>query len=387
MSHLHFPRAAVAQDIARAVLGQTFFASSTLFLSAPRRTGKSRFLCRDVMPQLEALGACVIYVDLWKDKQADPRELIAHAIARKLAERQGLIRRAASAVGLAKVSIHGVEFDITAVGQAAGATLSDALEELHRSAAAPVVLIVDEAQQVISNPQAMTVMFALKSARDTLNANGNNLGLILSGSDRDKLLRLVSGNEAPFLGSTISPLPVLGKEFTDYLAGQLRVNDPALPIDNARLFEAFARLDHRPEFLIEAIKDATGAFSGPAEQFHQRLDAAASKFQQETHAKYAATYNALSPVQQGLLTRILAAGKDGAEKLFTNEALLDYARRKGKGDGKPLSAGSARLELNKLRDMDPPVVWKSSRGDYAAEDSGMARWYAELASQGAWPPR
>ena len=387
MSHLHFPRTAVARDIAKAVLGQTFFASPTLFLSAPRRTGKSRFISRDVIPELEALGACVIYVDLWKDKQADPRELIAHAIATNLAEKQGVIRRAASAVGLARVSIHGVQFDLGAVGRAAGASLSDALEELHRNADAPVVLIVDEAQQVISNPQAMTVMFALKSARDTMNASGDNLGLIMSGSDRDKLLRLVSGNDAPFLGSTISPLPVLGKEFTDYLAGQLRVNDPALHIDNDRLFDAFACFDHKPEFLIKAIKDATGVFSGPAEHFHDRLDAAATAFQQDTHAKYAATYNALTPVQQGLLTRILAAGKDGAEKLFTNEALLDYAKRKGQKGDKPLSAGSARLELNKLRDMDPPIVWKSTRGDYAAEDSGMARWYADLASRSAWPPQ
>ena len=45
-------------------------------------------------------------------------------------------------------------------------------------------------------------MFALKSARDQMNMPGNaQLRLVMSGSDRDKLLRLVNTAAAPFFGA------------------------------------------------------------------------------------------------------------------------------------------------------------------------------------------
>ena len=45
---------------------------SGIFLSGIRRTGKTTFIKHDLMPALEALGAVVIYVDLWADTSIAP---------------------------------------------------------------------------------------------------------------------------------------------------------------------------------------------------------------------------------------------------------------------------------------------------------------------------
>ena len=45
---------------------------SGLFLSGLRRTGKTTFLRNDLVPELEAQGAVVIYVDLWSDTKVSP---------------------------------------------------------------------------------------------------------------------------------------------------------------------------------------------------------------------------------------------------------------------------------------------------------------------------
>ena len=63
-------------------------------------------------------------------------------------------------------------------------------------------------------------MFALKSARDQINASSEapNLMLVMTGSNRDKLAHLVINKAQPFYGSSVSPFPLLGRPFTDAFA-------------------------------------------------------------------------------------------------------------------------------------------------------------------------
>lgn len=49
----HFPCPEFAAELTQQLLGQSMFATDTLFLGAPRRTGKSTFLQEDLTPALE----------------------------------------------------------------------------------------------------------------------------------------------------------------------------------------------------------------------------------------------------------------------------------------------------------------------------------------------
>lgn len=368
----YFPRRELAESIAKQLLSPSLLggAAPGLFLAAPRRKGKSTFLRRDLSPALEQEGTLVLYVDLWANLDTSPAELIAGVIARALAKHQSTLAKLANASGISKVKIQNVEFTIDRIGKTAGATLSDALQELHSLARKPIVFIIDEAQHVVTADKNMTVMAALKAARDALNSTGDNLYLVMSGSDRDKLLRLVHGTGAPFFGATIHTLPDLGKDYVAYAAGAVVRVHPGLEIDNARLASIFDRYEHRPEFFEQDIGAAISPLAGSPEGFIERLERLATERELVRDAVYAATFDDLSSLQKAIVAE-LAVPRAGAPRLFTKEALARYSQ----ATKKKIQAGQARSAVEQLRDRDPPMIWKSDRGDYAFEDTEFLRWF------------
>ena len=368
--------AAVADELLRpSLFGQT---PPGLFLAAPRRTGKSTFLYRDLKPALEAAGALVLYVDLWANQDVSPTQLISSEIARSLADHQGAVRRAAAAVGLRKVSIKGIEFEVEAVGAKAGASIADALGELHRLTQKPIVLIVDEAQHTVKKGETQ-VMFALKAARDAVNMTGHNLVLVMSGSDRDKLLRLVHGKHAPFYGADINDLPELGAEYVAYAAGALASVNPQLVIDNSRLSAAFDDFSHRPEPFGRAISQAASPLEGPPEEFNDRVSQMASSYKRERDTEMDGVYLGLSDLQRAVVAWLLSNPGAG---MFTGAALRYYSD----AVKRDVQAGSARDAIEALRAMEPPILWKSERGEYRFEDSAFIEWYARRTQAKEWPP-
>ncbi|MEJ7745427.1 MAG: ATP-binding protein [Luteimonas sp.] len=382
MPNAIFHRPALAKEIADLALGRTALGRATtgVFLAAPRRTGKTTFLLQDLKPALEDEGVHVVYVDLWSNLEASPTALISHAIARDLAAAQGAVAKVAA--GLKSVSIHGVSFELEKVGKAAGASLAEALTELRKQTGKPIALIVDEAQHVAKSNDEMKVMFALKSARDTMNVDGRrNLLLIMSGSDRDKLLRLVNSTQAPFFGAQIQELPALGADYAAHIAGLLVMAHPHLQVDNVEMEAAFARFVRRPEPFEKAIGLAASPLASPNTNFHARLREEADAYEAERDAQHLDTFTALSKLEQAVLTWMLEESPE--PRLFTNDALAFYK----KAVGRPVSAGSARAAVEGLRNREPPALWKSDRGDYALEDTDLMRWYHARVANKQWPPQ
>src|SRR5688572_13681782 len=102
---LHYPRTDLARQLAEAIQGKNIFgdAHNGLFLTAPRRTGKSTFLQSDLKPELERQGLTVVYVDLWSDLQRNPADLICDAIGRALTPHLGMVAKAAKKTRLEQV--------------------------------------------------------------------------------------------------------------------------------------------------------------------------------------------------------------------------------------------------------------------------------------------
>lgn len=383
---IHFSRKGLARELVAALRGETVFgdAHNGLFLAAPRRTGKSTFLQADLRPALEAVGVVVIYVDLWADQRRDPGALIADAIARALTPRLGTVSRAVKAAGLDSVTIAGaLKIDVGKIGSIDGVTLPDALRALHETAKAPVALIVDEAQHALTSEAGEATMSALKSARDQLNRPGDvNLMLVMSGSDRDKLLRLVNTNGAPFYGSQISRMPPLGQDFIDHVSRLITEQRPDLaPVDVATLLQAFEGFGHRPQFFMEALGQTLSPLSGlHGVRFEQAVLQAAKERQQADEAQMESEYLALRPLEQAVLWRMLEQGP--RFRPYDGEALRFYRERVA---GR-ISAQMAQRALESLRERNPALVWKSARGEYAVDDAAMHRWFEQRAGDGRWPP-
>lgn len=383
---IHFARTILAKELALALSGRSTLgdAHNGLFLAAPRRTGKSTFLQRDLQPELEAQGVVVVYVDLWADQKRDPGELIADGIARAIGGHQGAIAKFAKKSGLESVNVAGaLKIDTTKIGKVNGVTLTDALRALHDLAKNPIALIIDEAQHALTSAEGENAMTALKSARDQLNSPGNvALMLVMSGSDRDKLLRLVNTNSAPFYGSDIKTMPTLGADFVQHLATVIEGERKDLaPIDVPMLMRAFSSFGMRPQFFMNAIDRALSPLSGaPALRFEDRLLHEANEHLTDQENQMASDFLSLKPLEQAVVWRVLEQGVKF--KPYDANALAFYKSK----TGKTVTAAQAQAVLEKLRQRSPAFMWKSERGEYALDDAAMHRWYESQVRSGTWPP-
>lgn len=380
-----FQRTQLANELVAALKGQALLgdAHNGLFLAAPRRTGKSTFLQGDLAPALEAAGVLVVYVDLWADTRRDPGALIAEAIGRALEPRLGLVARTAKKAGLDKVKVGGLEVDTSRIGKIDGLTLMDALRLLHEAAGKPVALIIDEAQHALTSEAGEAAMTALKSARDQLNRPGAvNLMLVMSGSDRDKLLRLVNTAAAPFYGSQIQRMPLLDTDFIAHIAGLIEAQRPELqPVDRAALFAAFGAFGHRPQFFMAALADVLSPFADLQGRFEPALLQAAQAQQERDEMQMESDFLSLKPTEQAVLWRLLAQGQ--RYRPYDAEALRFYREK----TGHPVNVPQAQKALDALRARTPALVWKSARGEYAVEDVAMHRWYEARVKAETWPPQ
>ena len=382
---IHYPRTALAEELAAALQGKTVFsdAPNGLFLTAPRRTGKSTFLQADLKPVLEGLGVLVVYVDLWSDQRRDPGVLIAEAIGRALQPQLGRLAKMAKSVGVEGVNIAGwLQINTSKIGDLDGATLSNALQALYETAKAPVALIVDEAQHALTSEKGEVAMAALKSARDQLNRPGDvRLMLVMSGSDRDKLLRLVNTNGAPFYGSQVHRMPVLGADFIAHIAELIEARHPELaPVDRAVLFQAFQNFGSRPQFFMEALGVALSPLSGLTTRFEPAVLEAARQCQADDEAQMESDYLGLKPLEQAVLWRLLEQGQ--RFRPYDGEALSFYQKK----TGATVTPQRIQNALESLRQRTPPMVWKSARSEYAVDDAAMHRWFEKRSAAKTWPP-
>jgi hypothetical protein len=209
------------------------------------------------------------------------------------------------------------------------------------------------------------------------------LMLVMSGSDRDKLLRLVNAHGAAFFGSTIHQMPTLGKSYVDHVVALIEGQRADLkPVDHLALLDAFQLFGHRPQFFHAAIGEALNPLeANDGERFEQRVLGAARSRRDQDAGQMRSDFLGLKPLEQAVLWRVLALGR--TFRPYDAEALTFYRER---CPGLPISAQKVQAALDSLRDRTPALVWKSARGEYSAHDGAMHAWYRELEQQGTWPP-
>ena len=379
---MHFKRPELARDIAQELLGKNLLsdAPNGLFLAAARRTGKTEFLKNDLRPALEQAGVLVAYVDLWADTSRSPMELIARALAQVVEQSLGLVAKAAKTTGLDSINIGGIKIDTSKIGKTDGMTLPEVLAVIRAQTGKKIALMIDEAQHALTSADGDATMSALKSARDQLKVDGEaQLLLIMSGSHRDKLMRLLNTSAAPFWGSQVRALPTLGRPFVEEIARQLQMQ-LGTEFDEDVLMGAFTLCGERPQFFFDAIAEARTDADAATGFAHKLLQVAQLRRQRDRDGMSSA-YVALAPLEQAMLWRLLQ--QEAAFKPFDAAALAFYSQH----TDKKVTAAQAQKALEQLRDSDPPLVWKSLRGDYSLYDAEMHDWYAYLDAQHAWPPR
>lgn len=365
-----FHRPELARSYCEALQGTGIMDSrSGLFLASLRRTGKSTFLREDLQPAFDALGWTTVYVDLWTEKETSPAILIAREVRKSLSKFAGVITKLAKATGLEKVTVFGaLSLSMASLSLPENVSLADALEALVAASGGPVALVIDEAQHALNSKEGMEAMFGLKAARDKLNQSpaGQQLFLVFTGSNQDKLTQLSLKRNQPFFGCRVTKFPKLGKEFTDAFTkdiNQKLASNNQFNSDD--VFEAFKLVGHRPELLRGIISDL--ALDGAASILSAELKAEATLFQELIWGAMESEFAALSPLQQAVLERLLKTGAKYAP--FSEDSLKAYSQAVGQS----VDAASAQGALKGLREKN--LVWQAAYGDYALEDESMLLWY------------
>lgn len=367
---LIFNRRELAEDLVHRLRDPVY--KSGLFLSAPRRTGKTTFIRADLLPLLREAGAVVIYADLWEQRSINPAKVVISAIRDAIVEESGLVLKAALAVGLKKVKIGGLEMDLDAIGTQEGDSLARTLEKLGAASDKPIVMVVDEAQHAQTTEEGRDTLFALKAARDAMIlGEGKGFRFIATGSNSDRLRTLVTSKDQAFFGAKEEHLPELGDAYLAWVLGSSPFKDDlSLPV----LRQGFEMLSRRPEYLqglLKTLEEDTGFDAATIDAvFIDKVTASMERSRQT----FLASLRAMEPLDAAVFRRMARLGD--AYTPFDEAALNEYAElmnraSPGAAAERP-SKSSVQSALERLR--RESMVWNAGRGLWYIEDAQHAAW-------------
>jgi hypothetical protein len=371
MSNTIFSRRELATQMAEQILHPTPLTEifhSGLFLSGLRRIGKTTFIKHDLIPALEQLGAIVIYVDLWSDVKANPRQLVMAAIQKELTELQtpasSLARKLAGIRGI-DVDALGFKFGINlaAVGSEGGPSLLDAMLEVIDTARTHVVLIVDEVQQAITTEEGHNLLLALKAVRDAVNIRPLTPGKFIfigTGSHRAMVGELVARRNQAFQGAHSMEFPVLGADYVSHVLGLLSESGvTGLPRLDVAL-SAFQTLGCRPEEFKKALIQLVQNRS-PELPTDIALPLIAATLRGAAADVEIRRLEDLGELAVAIFDKI-ASSEEAQRGLFSAEAAADYTNQLGR----TVQIGELQPVVNAM--LDENLIMRRGHGVYTVTD-------------------
>ncbi|KLT71964.1 selenocysteine synthase, partial [Neisseria arctica] len=250
-----------------------------------------QFLLKDIAPTAERMGFNVFYFSFMDDTganvAADFQTALYH-FAQSIRTGSGIKSFLGS---LNKIDIMGI-----GIGRENKAETLPKISDIITSIAhdnAPTLLLLDEVQELARIKDTSGL---IRSLRTGLDINQNRVKTIFTGSSTNGLKAMFNNSKAPFFHFAHAlDFPLLGKEFTDFLADvyQKRTGKQA---DKAAFYTMFKRLNHTPMYMRAVVQDMIITPELSLEE------AASSRLQQlnEQHAEKG-IWAELKPIEQAIL--------------------------------------------------------------------------------------
>lgn len=357
----HFERPELAGRVLDAL---TKGPATALTLFAPRRTGKTEFLLKDLAPLARHERVRIVYVSFWR-ASLSPLALLLHALESALAGGTWTdrIRRGARALA-PKLTLSApvggsAEIDLTAIGPTPPTELllylDDLLERLARRSGT-VILLLDEVQELAKDARNAPLVASLRTSLDT---RSDTLKAVFTGSSRDGLRAMFSEREAPFFHfATPLELPPLESPFVAHL---LRVGKrhTGRDIDEGEAIAAFGKLHRNPYFFRRLLETLL---------LEPEIDVAAGvaivRARLSEELRYPETWLELDVVQRG----VIHALAEGREKPYGRAARARVATLAG------IDEPSAAAVPSALRTLVRRGLVDSWSGRWEIEDPAFAEW-------------
>lgn len=367
---LIFHRHKLAEDLINRLSDPVY--KSGLFLSAPRRTGKTTFIRADLLPVLREAGAIVIYADLWEQRSINPAKVIISAIRDAILHESGMVLKTAMAMGLKKVKVGGLEMDLDAIGTQEGDSLARTLEKLGTAGEKPIVMVIDEAQHAQTTDEGRDTLFALKAARDAMIlGEGKGFRFIATGSNSDRLRTLVSSKDQAFFGAKEEHLPELDDAYLEWVLSSSPFKAYlSLPV----LRQGFEMLSRRPEYLQSLLKSLEEASDFDAATIDNEFVEKVAASMERSRQTFLASLRSMEALDAAVFRRMARLGEkftpfdEGA--LSDYEALINKVNPQVKAERPTKSSVQSALERLRKESM----VWNAGRGLWYLEDSQHVAW-------------
>ncbi len=365
----HYHRPALAR-VYLDTLDAGMVTSTTIF--APRRAGKTSFLLKDLSPAAQQAGYTVAYADLWQtrmwpgaaivrglEQASEPKGAFDSLVAKLNAP----IKKIKAKAELPGSTIEG-EIELSERGAKAQTDIALQIDVLITSLCkkAPLLLLVDEAQELARTREHEAVATALRTA---MVKNQARLRVVFTGSSRTHLAHVFSNSNAPLYstGSAIADFPKLDRDFVEYIAQRFEESTQrTLPV--ALAWKAFVAFGQQPEpFLVGVVNMVLD----PSLKLDEAMQAVADRLARTENHEGA--WAALDATQKALV-RMLA--QDPSLKPFSAAVLAKLRKEIGVDT---LQVTHVQRAMAKLSD----VVVKSPRDTYEFENEAFARWIRTLA--------
>lgn len=348
---LYFPRQGLATALIDSLKGGI---TNAFTLFAPRRMGKTQFLLRDIAPLAETRGFNVFYFSFMDGGTDDfIQALNQFALAVKAAG------RAKAAINtITKLEVLGVGIERQPAQQSAHTHPSQAIGAIAADGR-PSLLLLDEVQELARKADSEPL---IRSLRTGLDVHWQQVKTIFTGSSTNGLRAIFNDNKAPFFHFAHAlDFPVLGREFTDFLADtyQERTGRAA---DKDAFYQSFEQFDRTPLYMRAVVQDmiiSPNLMLEQAVQYRLREMLGSSGI--------IADWQQLNALERLMMRRIA----QGQASLYGREAIGQISAALGT----ETKAGSIQAAIRKLERRD--LITKDAGGVWVINSPLMKAWIEE----------
>lgn len=363
----HYNRLDLAEEYLRQVgLGPVF----RKVLVGARRTGKTAFLIKDIIPKSEELGFHPVYINMRDNRDAPHETIISklndHIKALSSSSKESIKQLMKSEVtnfeinaGVAKATIDTSTVKPQLVSSSHVTQISDALIRLNQLVDASdkrLIFILDEIQHLNSTNEFIPIQSCLRTNFDTYHETsvifaGSSWGGVAEMFNTQTKSFKVSGKtvvvEMPFFDSAcLTQLPLLDGGFVEYLMGVIKLGLDIDYFDVDELKKCFQVYDYSPFLfrrLLEQLISRTLTLEDAHKSIllsireHNRIDETLKRMNLIDKLVYMQIYCDIQPLSSDSVNWYIRQIKD----IEKNEISFDKARNSA-------TASVRKLERNKI---------------------------------------
>lgn len=346
---------------------------STTSIFAPRRTGKTVFLRQDLTPAAQKMGYRVAYADLWQTRLSPGIALIRgleealepKGFAQKVMQKARLPIKKLKAKGAVGEFMGEFEVELDDPRNAA-TEIALRIEELiaQLCGKGPLLLLVDEAQELARSKEAELVAAALRTA---ITKYRDKVRVVFTGSSRTQLAHVFSNAKAPLylVGAAIQDFPLLDCGLVEFVAQKFKAATHR-DMDVAAAWQEFVMFKHQPEPFLGAV---VATMMSPELPFS--LACMQQRAEQERAENHEGTWSSIDALQRCLI-KLFA--DNPAERPFSKPILTKLAKALGVASLEPPAVQFAMRKLGGNN-----IGAKNPQNIFIFESAPFENWVKTLA--------